>query len=218
VNREQALESLKRIIASHNFPGGSGQQVEYVQSVIDACGHIDAYRFEQTVKRLVENWTTNYLPKPGHYLQTYKVLAQENGWDKQDKEKWKCDPCSSTGFVRVRVMKDMGGTPVHYDALSNCPRCRPNWIRDDDLVFDETPTESFYLKCARLSKADGSLFIFDKIMNRGLEIPQLDQVLNVLTERMKEFPPVGKGSGFADAVNKVAPPAVPVAKDQDIPF
>lgn len=219
MSREQALESLKRIYASHHFAGGVPQQIEYAQSVLDVCGFMDAYRFEQTVKRLVENWTSNYLPKPGHYLSTYKVLSGENGWDKQDREKWSCEPCGSSGFVRTRVIKDLSGQSMTYDALVNCPKCRSNWYKkDEDLVFDESPQESFYVKAARLSKGDGAAFIYDKIMERGLQIPDMEKVLAIVVEQASKYPPTGKKSAFAEAVDAVAPPAVPVAPQEDIKF
>ena len=90
MNREQCVESLKRVFTLQNI--GPEHQAAYAETIMEGCGWMDAYRFEEVTKYLCSNLKTNWRLKPGHFREVYQSMAESKGWYRQDAPSPKSQP------------------------------------------------------------------------------------------------------------------------------
>lgn len=91
---EQGATSIARILT---ILGASAKEglIEYTQSVVETCGWMEPYRFDEVCKELVRTWKAAWRPKPTDYQVTYNRLAKDRHWPATGTNS-KCDACGGT--------------------------------------------------------------------------------------------------------------------------
>lgn len=123
LNAEQVAGSIQRIIqilgakAKEDLPG-------YVTQILEVCGFMEAFKFEEVCKEIVRTWRNAWRPKPSEYLLMYNRLSKDRNWGAASRQE-KCPSCEGTSYVTAWYVRTKPNAPPQpIEAVKPCPECR----------------------------------------------------------------------------------------------
>lgn len=157
MNAEQAAISVQRVISILGAKAKDGLQ-DYMKSVMDVCGGMDAFKFDETCKEIVRTWRSAWRPKPSEYQLVYSRLSKDRNWNAGQSTD-KCPSCENTGYVVAwysRIVNDAPPQPI--EAVKPCPKCRKGALPLTKPDLQEIEREEYDRmtgkKCFRTKWAD----------------------------------------------------------------
>lgn len=192
MNQQEFNSSMARILSFHNAPKtpADAKNLEnYLASLYEAVGRMDAFTFERVTKELALNMGRGQKPMPSQFWAVFHRLKGEDNSGRVDI----CDSCKSTGWVYAHMLETKTG--VEGDFAAPCPKCRLRhplkdadprlgWIFQDKAASDH---EQQLLEMARKMGPKGARFVLD--LSDKHKVNFSDTVLSELVQRSADLPP-----------------------------
>lgn len=209
MNDQEFNSSMARILSFHNAPKTplDVQNLKnYMASLYEAVGRMDAFTFERVCKELANNMSRGQKPMPSQFWAVYHRLKSEENAGRVDL----CDSCKTTGWVYAHMVK--AETGEEGDFCVPCPKCRQRHpLKDAEPMrgwtFQDVPATSHEGQLmAMLSKMGpkGARFVLDLADRHKVNF--FDAVLSELVRKAGDEPPQqNKVAEAAIAALKVIP-------------
>src|SRR5688572_11753157 len=98
----QIAGSIERILTILGSKAREDLQA-YVMSILEVCGSMEPFKFDEVCREIVRTWRNPWRPKPSEYLLVQNRLSKDRNWG--FKAGGKCPSCEDTGYVAAWYMR-----------------------------------------------------------------------------------------------------------------